>query len=155
MGPLNSMKNMLLIAAIIIQIGCSASPQYDTDPIILDNIPVYCAPVLTNEEQEFADMIFGSHENCDDPEAIMVLVKNLKDECPDENYIGLACRDINEVWLDPSAWNNRMEPITFAHELGHMVGFEHTDGNCDLMNAQRIDCTHYDIEGHSYQSPRF
>ena len=127
--------------------SCSASPEAPTDTCgPIDHITL-CAPFLTPEETDLAERVWGAVIDCDDPEAIQVQIEGLK------GNVGEAGIPEQVVYLDPSAWD---QPLgvgpTLAHEIGHLRGFDHDPGPCDLMagSAPSRACRVLSIDGCEY-----
>lgn len=128
--------------------GCGdPAPPYASEPVRLDAPPVVCpSSDVTAAELDLSARVWGAVVDCDDSAAWPVGVRDLP-----SHLVGQAWLDTGEVWLDPTAWDAIPEAV-LAHELGHVVGYEHGGAGCDLMRASAIPvgCVAVNVAGRSY-----
>jgi len=144
--------------ALALTLGaCSPSPQYpdtcgvavvstaDAVPacgtLPLEGLPVCGAPA---EWLTLSARVWGAYDACT-PDAIRVVVKPI--DSPDA--IGQAVIHLCIVRIEPDAYPPE---IVLAHEIGHLMGYDHEDDPCALMapNAASRSCGSVSIAGCEY-----
>jgi hypothetical protein len=97
--------------------------QFCTD----GNIPQCCLELSYN--------LFDITENCSNENAVQIKLLTL-----DDNHCGWAWQQNEEkiIYIDPICIGPDLNVI-IAHEFGHLYGYDHTNGGCDLMQLSGPD----------------
>jgi hypothetical protein len=99
---------------------------------------------------ELSYNLFNITENCNNKNAVKVQIHNLG-----EGSCGIAIQkgEDKTIYIDP-AYTLQDLNIIIAHEFGHLYGYHHSAGDCDLMRfaVPMETCATFFFNGKEYDN---
>lgn len=126
-------KTLILVAAAFAVVACAeAVPETDDAGTLVQPSGPYtiCAPDLTEDEMQLASDIWGVAWSCDGQVDAHLVIEDLG-----PGIGGWGAPGCWKIIVCPRTWEEIPDLVDFAvaHEVGHALGFDHSDDHCDIM----------------------
>jgi hypothetical protein len=125
---------LLLVALLLV--ACSAPPDVGPPDVAAvahaDAVAAFCAPEIDDADLELARRWWGIEFRC--PDGFPVEVAYIEPGVGGRMYS-------DHIEVSPLAWHYDVVDVVFAHEIGHVLGYEHSPDRCDVMfrNGSKAD----------------